>query len=133
MKSCKKILLPAILLFFISPIIAQKIATVKGSVKSASSKAPLIEAVITLSSPALEGSKIALTDSTGNYKITGLPPGVYSITFEMEGFKTSGKSEIEITDGAVVGVSIEMARARDGAKTKTKERIILVSNKNGSR
>jgi hypothetical protein len=37
-------------------------------------------------SPALQGSRTAVTDGTGSYRLTLLPPGEYSISFNLSGF-----------------------------------------------
>jgi Ca-activated chloride channel family protein len=67
----------------------ENLASIGGIVKDARTKAPLKEAVITISSDVFKGQKYALTDTTGVYRITNLPPGNYVITFEMEGYKNS--------------------------------------------
>ena len=86
--------------------------SIAGVVKDASTGKPLNEAVITVSSPELKGSKIALTDSTGNYKIVNLPAGIYTVIFEMEGFRKFTRDSIRLTKGMPLGVSLEMARER---------------------
>jgi hypothetical protein len=116
-----KLLSLLIALFIISIGNAQKPGTITGTVFSSAKKVALVEAVITLTSPALEGSKIALTDSTGTYRIADLPPGVYAITFEMEGYRTSGRDKILLTEGMTIGINIEMARQRMVANTSKKE------------
>jgi hypothetical protein len=83
-----------------------------GSVKASASKMPLYDAVITLSSPVLEGRKFAVTDSSGNYKIINLPKGTYSITIEMEGYDTINYDNIFLPEGMSQGVSVEMRRVR---------------------
>ena len=83
-----------------------------GSVKASATRLPLYEAVITLSSPVLEGKKYAVTDSTGNYKIMNLPKGTYSIMIEMEGYDTINYDNIFLPEGMSQGVSVEMRRVR---------------------
>jgi hypothetical protein len=39
-------------------------------------------------SPALQGSRTAVSDGTGVYRLTFLPPGTYRVTFTLEGFAT---------------------------------------------
>ena len=46
--------------------------------------APLPGATVTITSPALQGSRTAYTDVNGNYTAGGLPPGQYTVVFEME-------------------------------------------------
>ena len=101
--------------FIFSLLYAQnKPGSIAGFVKDSRSKTPLIEAVVTVSSPVLEGQKFALTDSTGKYRIMNLPPGTYSVSFEMEGFRKYTQDSIKLSNGMSLGVSFEMARDRSG-------------------
>lgn len=45
-------------------------------------------ATVTVASPALQGTRSAMTDLNGNYVIRGLPPGNYMATIEMSGMAT---------------------------------------------
>jgi hypothetical protein len=96
----------------------EKKGTFSGSVKASATKTPLYEAVITLSSPVLEGKRYAATDSAGTYKINNLPKGTYSITIEMEGFDTITYENIFLPEGMSQGVSVEMRRMRTANYTK---------------
>src|SRR5262245_7680485 len=47
------------------------------------------------SSPALiEKSRVAISDSAGQYKIVDLPPGTYAVTFSLAGFKSVKRGDI---------------------------------------
>jgi outer membrane receptor protein involved in Fe transport len=61
---------------------AQSLTTgaVQGVVTDAATGDPLIGVTVIATSPALQGSQAAITDDSGQYKITNLPPGSYSIT-----------------------------------------------------
>jgi hypothetical protein len=65
---------------------------------------------VTVSSPSLQGTRSATTDINGNYVIRGLPPGEYSIAFELQGMapKTE-KTVIEL--GRTTSVDAEMSLA----------------------
>ena len=93
-------------------------AIISGKVSDARTKAPLNEAVITISSDAFEGQKFAVTDSTGNYRVNNLPKGIYCIAFEMEGYRKFVKDSIKLQEGMSLGVSFEMAREK---KEKSKK------------
>lgn len=90
----------------------KKGGVISGVIKDARSKTPLNEAVITLTSNTFEGQKFALTDSTGKYRISNLPAGNYTISFEMEGYEKFTQENIILRDGMSLGVSFEMARER---------------------
>lgn len=122
-----------IAVLLLSSTFAQKTATmIRGSVYGGARKVPLQEAVITLTSPNGAGSRIVLTDSTGNYVINNLQPGTYNLTFEMEGYKTLGKTNVVVSEGTVVGINIEMMRGKLKDKDRNaEERIIMVSDRKG--
>ncbi len=42
-------------------------------------------------SPALQGTRTAVSDETGTYRLTLLPPGPYTVSFTLEGFADSRK------------------------------------------
>src|SRR5258705_8182327 len=47
------------------------------------------------SSPALiEKSRLAISDSAGQYKIVDLPPGTYAVTFTLAGFRSLRRANI---------------------------------------
>jgi hypothetical protein len=48
-------------------------------------------------SPALQGSRTAVTDSTGSYRLTLLPPGEYTVTFTGQGFATEAKQGVTVS------------------------------------
>jgi hypothetical protein len=61
------------------------------------------------SSPALiEKTRVAVTDASGNYKITELRPGVYAVTFTLTGFATYRREGIELSTGVTATVNGEM-------------------------
>ena len=89
---------------------AGKTGAISGYVKDSHNKNVLIEAVITITSNAFTGSKFALTDSTGIYSVKNLPAGIYTVSFEMEGYKKFTQENIVLKEGQMLGVSFQMAR-----------------------
>ena len=60
-------------------------------------------------SPALiEGVRTAFTDGAGNYRITDLRPGTYSVTFTLPGFNTFVREGIELSAGFTATVHAEL-------------------------
>ena len=60
-------------------------------------------------SPALiEKSRTVLTDGAGQYRITDLRPGTYSVTFSLEGFNTEKREGIELNTGFTATVNGEL-------------------------
>jgi hypothetical protein len=66
-----------------SPAAAQNATTgaIQGVVTDAASGDGLAGVTVVVTSPALQGTQSAITDGSGVYKITNLPPGMYSATF----------------------------------------------------
>jgi hypothetical protein len=63
-----------------------------------SSDAGLPGVTVTLSSPALQGTRTTVTGEGGAYKFFGLPPGDYSVQFELEGMqKVTKKTRVTLT------------------------------------
>jgi hypothetical protein len=64
---------------------------------------PLPGVTVTVTSPALQGSRTAVTGDAGGYQFPALPPGDYTVTFDLEGMQ-------KIEKRAIVGLS-QTARA----------------------
>ena len=61
------------------------------------------------SSPVLiEGSRVAITDGQGLYRIIGLRPGVYEVTFTLPGFGSVIREGIELSAGVTLPVNVEL-------------------------
>ncbi len=108
----KELLLFFVATFLLFPGFSQegKHGSISGIIKDAKTKWPLIEAVITVNSNAFEGQKFAVTDTSGKYKINNLPAGVYSVSFEMEGYEKYVQNSITLKEGMSVAVSYEMLK-----------------------
>ena len=63
-------------------------ATLQGTV-SDQSGSPLPGVTVTAKSPALMGERTVVTQSNGNYAMPGLPPGDYTIVFDLAGMRTT--------------------------------------------
>ncbi len=53
---------------------------------------PLPGATVTISSPNMQGTRTTVTDINGGYIFPSIPPGQYTVTFEMEGMATINKT-----------------------------------------
>ncbi len=72
----------AALLIVAMPLFAQTLGNLTGTVTF--DNAPLPGATVTISSPALQGTRTTTTDVNGNYNFSALPPGQYQVQFAME-------------------------------------------------
>jgi len=78
----------AALLLVALPMFGQTVGNLTGTVVL--DGAPLPGATVTISSPALQGTRVANTDVNGNYTFTSLPPGTYQVNFTMESMQPVG-------------------------------------------
>jgi carboxypeptidase family protein len=65
---------------------------------------------VTATSPALQGPRVATTDSTGGYTFLNLPPGDYTVTFDLSNFGTV-KRQTAVPLGLVIEQSVTMKPA----------------------
>jgi hypothetical protein len=78
------------------PALAAAQSSFTGTVRDASG-AVLPGVTVEAASPVLiEGSKTDVTDSGGQYRITDLRPGVYTVTFTLPGFKQQRLEKVEL-------------------------------------
>jgi hypothetical protein len=74
-----------------------------------SSGAVLPGVTVEASSPALiERSRTVVTDGQGQYRIIDLRPGVYSVTFTLQGFNTFKRDGIELTTSFTAQVNADL-------------------------
>jgi hypothetical protein len=72
------------------------------------SQAVIPGVTVTISSPSLMGTRTAVTDPEGQYRFTAVPPGDYTIVFELAGFRTIRNEGIRIGVGFTATVNAEM-------------------------
>lgn len=63
---------------------------------------------VTITSPAMMGARTAVTDSEGQYRFTAVPPGDYTVQFELAGFRTVRSEGIRISTGFTGTINAEM-------------------------
>jgi outer membrane receptor protein involved in Fe transport len=116
----KWLLLPVVLIaLLVSPsVFAQETsAGLQGTVKDPTG-ALVIKAKVEVASPALIGTKKAETDQGGYYRFANLPPGVYSLTVTLAGFRTFKQDGIDLSVGHLPNIEV---RLEVGAITETVE------------
>jgi hypothetical protein len=92
----------------ILPAAARAQVTLAGIVKDASD-AVLPGVTVDAASPVLiEKIRTAITDATGQYRIEGLQPGTYSVTFTLAGFSTLKRNDVILSGTGVIKIDGEM-------------------------
>lgn len=84
--SQKFLSLLAVVLLTGIPAFAQTTAALTGMVTSDGAGLPGV--TVTVSSPKLQGTRTTITDVNGNYNFGALPPGDYTVRFELESMQT---------------------------------------------
>jgi hypothetical protein len=83
-------------------------ATIAGVVRDASA-AVLPGVTVEAASPALiEKTRTVVSDGTGQYRITDVPPGTYVLTFTLQGFTTVIREGLAVSGSGVIPINIDM-------------------------
>jgi hypothetical protein len=94
--------------FVLIPTLAHAQATLAGVVRD-SSEAVLPGVTVEVASPVLiEKTRSAVTDGTGQYRLTQLPPGTYGMTFTLSGFTPVKREGVEVTGSGVIPINIAL-------------------------
>src|ERR1700704_1311569 len=94
--------------FLLLPGSAMAQAVIAGTVKDASG-AVLPGVVVEATSPALiEKVRTAVTDGTGQYRIEDLRPGVYAVTFTLQGFSTFRREGVELSGSFTATINADL-------------------------
>jgi len=68
-------------------------------------------ASVSAASPSLMGVQSSVSDAGGNYRFPALPPGIYAVTYELTGFNTVKRENIQIAIGFTATVNVELSVA----------------------
>ena len=101
------VLVPLVVLTVPAAAFAQE-TSIAGTVRdSAGGVLPGVTVVV--ASPALiEKTRTAVTDGGGQYRVTNLVPGLYSVTFTLTGFSTFRRDELVLNAEVTLQVNAEM-------------------------
>ncbi len=97
-----------ILLFAAGTAIGQTNFGRISGVVSDSAGAAIPNAAVTVSDPTTNFSRTAMTDDSGNYTVTNLPVGSYTILVEMQGFKRAMRTQNSISSDSRLTVDITL-------------------------
>jgi hypothetical protein len=106
------ILTIALLFAALSAAAQTTVSTLTGTVTSGGT--PLPGVTVTVTSPALQGARVAVSGENGAYSIPALPPGAYTVTFELEGLaKVTKTLDLRLQETSRADADLQMARAED--------------------
>src|SRR5687768_3315119 len=109
-----------LLCFGCPPVAAQQAAGIIGTVTDESG-AVLPGVNVTATSPALQVPSVtAVTDATGEYRLTPLPIGTYTVEYAISGFQAVRREGVRLTIGFTARLDI-------GLKVGSLEETITVS------
>ncbi|EAU61745.1 carboxypeptidase-like regulatory domain-containing protein, partial [Stigmatella aurantiaca] len=91
------------------PTWAQQGASVlTGTVLDASNQKPIADVTVTASASSLQGEEVAVTDNTGTYRLPQLPPGVYTLRFEREGYQPYSRAEVTLRLNRTIRLNVQI-------------------------
>ena len=111
----------------------QTTGTINGRVSDESGA--LIPGVeVALTSPAVQGEKTTLTDEAGNYRFLLLPPGVYTVTYQLAGFQKLIREGIivQVDRTTTLNVAIGVATRAETVTVTGESPVVDVQNVNVS-
>lgn len=84
------------------------VGSLRGVVRDKPTGEPAGGATIVATSPALQGEQVTLSDETGQYFITSLPPGMYTLTiYYADAVFTRGNVLIQVGKDVVVNLAVD--------------------------
>ena len=63
---------------------------------------------VTATSPSMQGAQVTYTDASGGYRIPAIPPGEYTVVFELPGFTTFVREGVAIGLGFTAEIDAEL-------------------------
>ncbi|MBU8896451.1 TonB-dependent receptor [Corallococcus sp. M34] len=110
----------AVLLWGVGAL-AQGASVIIGTVVSADGgHAPLADAVVTVTSPQLQGARDVVTDASGLYRVPQLPPGTYTVRVERDGFQPYSRDGLVLRLDRTIRFNVELLPS-----SITEERVVV--------
>ncbi len=106
--------LSLLILMFAATAFAQTTANILGTVTDQSGAA-VVGAKVTVKNVALGIERTTQTNSTGGYEVAALPPGVYSVQIQMNGFETQLAKNLvlEVSNNSVQNFGLKVASTNE--------------------
>jgi hypothetical protein len=119
----------AILLFANAALAQEFTGNINGRVSDATG-AVVPGVMLTLTSPAIQGARETISGESGAYQFLLLPPGTYSVRFELAGFKTVIREGIVVEVGrtATINLALEVATQAETVTVTGESPVVDVQN-----
>ena len=98
----------AIVALMLLPASAEAQASLAGVARDSSGAVLPGVTVEAASSVLIEKVRTAVTDGSGQYRVTELPPGTYTVTFTLPGFSTVRREEVNVGGVGVITINADM-------------------------
>jgi hypothetical protein len=97
MKLLRLLRLAPLALMFAGVASAQTTGTIIGVVSDAQSGKPVVGALVIATSPNQQGEQTVITDASGAFRLTLLPPGAYKLAVQLDGYKPADRSDLNVS------------------------------------
>ena len=84
---------------------ASSTGTIQGRVSDAQG-AVLPGVTVTATSPSMPGVQSTVSSESGTYRFPAVPPGVYTVTYELAGFNTLRREGVQIVLGFTAALNV---------------------------
>jgi len=105
--SGRLICLSSIFFLFTPAVRAQDKTTVSGTIVDKNTQSPLVRITVNVD----PGNLTTLSDTAGNFRLTGVHPGSYTLRFSGVGYQLKTLSNIVLTTGNITNLNVEMEAA----------------------
>jgi outer membrane receptor protein involved in Fe transport len=125
--STKPFIFVVLLLIAAGALFAQTSRTtgaIQGRVTDGSG-APLPGVTVTITGPALQGPRTAVTDTTGEYALPVLPPGKYNVEFALSGIQSVIRSNVTVGLNQTTKLDVPMKIGISEAITVTANTVVI--------
>jgi hypothetical protein len=129
MKHCRQVVFAVVMVLVASATIYAQDGVINGRVTDPSG-ATLPGVTLSLTSGALLGARSVVTDEQGGYRFGLLPPGSYTVRYELPGFGTVVRERVAITAGftATLNVTMDVGSVAETITVVGQSPIIDVTN-----
>lgn len=111
MRTLQRFVLAMLVLALAAPGFGATTGTLFGIVSDADGK-PLPGVTVTLTSPALQGSRTVTTNGVGEYNVPLLPPGSYRAEYVLAGFETASREDVIVSLEHTTRVNVTLSLSR---------------------